>query len=214
MMLRTLEEKVDPRHAALIIVDVQNDFCSSEGAREKEGKSRAHVQAMMPNLHRLLAHARQVQMPVFHVVLEATPHVQAEAWLEQRQRTGHALVCADEWGAALYELEAQPGEIVVTKHRYSGFVGTNLELILRSKGIKSVLMAGVATSVCVESTGRDAFMRDFYVVLVEDCCGSVDARTHANAVEHFDHYFGIVVKADDVIAAWQRLREPAQVAAS
>ncbi|MBI4491448.1 MAG: cysteine hydrolase [Chloroflexi bacterium] len=213
-MLRTLEEQVDPRHAALVIVDVQNDYCSSEGARQREGKNRAHVHAMMPNLHRLLAHARQVQMPIIFVRMKAPPHAQSEARVEQRQRTGTALVCADEWGAAFYELEPQPGEIVVTKHRYSGFVGTNLDLILRSKGIKSLLMAGVATSVCVESTARDAFMLDYYVVLVEDCCGSSDARTHANAIEHFDHYFGVVTRADEVIAAWERLRAPAQAAVS
>ena len=102
----------------------------------------------------------------------------------------------------------QPGshEFVVTKHRYSGFVGTELDLVLRSNDIRTVVMTGEATNVCVESTARDAFMRDYRVAFVSDCTASTVQAAHDATLFTMDRHFGTVLSGEDVIGAWDASR--------
>jgi ureidoacrylate peracid hydrolase len=93
---------------------------------------------------------------------------------------------------------------VVTKHRYSAFVGTDLEQVLRALGRRSVIMTGEATNVCVESTARDAYMRDFFVAFTSDCTASTSQDAHEATLYTMGKHFGEVVTSDEVIAAWQR----------
>ena len=126
---------------------------------------------------------------------------------EQRRRTrpGTDLICqAGSWGAEFYRVEPDADEPIVLKHRYSGFVDTNLELILRSRGIKTLVVTGVATNVCVESTARDAYMRDYYVVLVDDCSATYDPAKHAATLANIADHFGVVVRSDEIFDAWRR----------
>ncbi len=95
------------------------------------------------------------------------------------------------------------GEPIVVKHRYSAFIDTDLDLILRSRGIQSLVMTGVATNVCVESTARDGYMRDYHIVFVDDCSACYDAAKHAATLRHITDHFGVVVQAADIIATWQ-----------
>ena len=94
-------------------------------------------------------------------------------------------------GAEFYRVEPEAGEPVVVEHRYSAFVDTGLELILRSRGIRSVVLIGVATNVCVESTARDAYRRDYCVTLADDCSATYDAK-HAATLHNLDDHFGVV----------------------
>lgn len=94
-------------------------------------------------------------------------------------------------------------EIIIRKHRYSGFVNTELDLILRSRGIQTVVMTGVATNVCVESTARDAFMRDYFVVLLQDCCATYSKEEQEATLKNIDTYFGEVVSSKELAALWE-----------
>ena len=128
----------------------------------------------------------------------------AEQWM--RKRPNAQLICLEgSWGAEFYRVEPEAGEPVVIKHRYSAFVDTDLELILRSRGIKTLVLCGVASNVCVESTARDGYMRDYYIVLVDDCSAAYDPAKHAATLSNIAHHFGVVVTADEVIDAWQRV---------
>jgi ureidoacrylate peracid hydrolase len=98
----------------------------------------------------------------------------------------------------------QPGVPVVKKHRYSGFVDTELDLVLRSSDIASLIMTGIATSGCVEATARDGFMRDYYVVLVEDCCGSYSSVLHEGTLQNISEAYGIVAQSDAIMSEWER----------
>ncbi|MFC2018953.1 cysteine hydrolase family protein, partial [Chloroflexota bacterium] len=91
-----------------------------------------------------------------------------------------------------------------TKHRYSAFIDTDLDLILRSQGIKTVIMTGVATNVCVESTARDASMKDYYVVFVKDCAASFTMRDHNATLRTMGTLFGTVASSQEVMGAWER----------
>ena len=93
---------------------------------------------------------------------------------------------------------------MVSKFRYDGFLGTNLEYLLRARDIRTVVVAGATTNVCVESTARAAHMRDFHLFVVRDCCASPEADLHVATLANIDRYFGRVVVAEDVETWWGR----------
>lgn len=204
-----LESKVDPQGCALVIIDVQNDYCHDDGALSRFGRHVTVIRHMVPRLKEVLAKARQTQVPVVHVRMANNELTKSNAYLEHRSRRsgGNRQVCQEgTWGADFYEIEPRPGEPVVTKNRYSAFVNTNFETILRAKGIKTVILAGVTTDVCVESTARDAFMRDYHVLFLSDCTGVDDPAVQQAALERIDRYFGHVVSSEDVVQAWDHWR--------
>jgi len=104
-----------------------------------------------------------------------------------------------------------PGECIVTKHRYSGFINTDLDLILRAQGIQTLIMTGTATNVCVESTARDGFMLDYYIVFLGDCTGTGDRNLHEATLQNISGAFGVVCNSTDVSAHWATVPEPVAV---
>ncbi len=113
---------------------------------------------------------------------------------------------AESWGAEFYRVSPLRNEFVVTKHRFSGFFGTDLDLVLRSRGIETLLLCGVATNVCVETTVRDAFNLDYNVILVEDCCGPFALDEHAATLTNISKYFGIVSDSKTLTEVLKRLK--------
>jgi ureidoacrylate peracid hydrolase len=209
-VLTTLAEKVDPENAALVVVDVQNDFCADEGTMARIGRPVATVQRMVPVLAGLIDEARAVGVPVVFVQYGHTAATESEVHLEQRARgRADAVICrAGSWGADFYGVAPEPGEVVVQKHRYSAFVGTDLDLILRSTRRRSLIMTGIATNGCVEATARDGFMHDYYIVLVDDCCSCFSAELHQATLQNIRDAYGVVTTADEVAATWARMRDP------
>ena len=207
-----LAEWVDPSTSALLVVDVQNDFCHSEGVFGKRGIDMGSIQDIFPRLQRLMEEARGVGVPVvlFQVTHSADCDWTAYHRLE-RLKFGSAdlgpdydlLVVDGSWGADLCEgFEPKPGDILVKKNRYGGFTGTNLDLILRSQGVKTLILTGVATNVCVESTAREGFMLNYNVVLVDDACATTSREEHEGTLLNCRNYFGRVATVDEVVAAW------------
>jgi ureidoacrylate peracid hydrolase len=212
-LLVTLEQKVAPAHTALVVVDVQNDFCAPGGMMEKEGNDLAAVQEMAAALPRLIAEARSAGALVVFVrnVYSTEPNSYlSDVWLEQatRRRNGSYTlwpVCAPgSWEADFYgEVRPLPGEPVITKHRFSAFHNTDLETVLRARSIRTVVLAGVATNVCVETTAREAFVRDYYVVLLSDGTATYSRSGHDATLNVVDQFFGQVARIDDVAGAWR-----------
>ena len=214
----TLAEHVDPGRAALIVVDMQNDFCDSNGALARAGSDPSLIQAMAPRLLRLLDAARQVGLPIVHVRTEHSPWTDSEAWIGRHHGQRRTVCFPGSWGAEFApgfeprsDASREPGshEYVVTKHRYSGFVGTDLDLVLRSHAIRGVIMTGEATNVCVESTARDAFMRDYPVVLVSDCTAAALEAAHEATLYTMGKHFATLATSDEVIRAWSGARDQA-----
>ena len=202
----SLEEKVDPSRAALLVIDVQNDFCSPEGYWGKVKNDGSAVAEMMPRLHKLIAAARAAGTLVIFVQAIYDDHYLSNPWRERNVRrkleVGRCLTGT--WGADFFEVNPIEGDLVVIKHRYSAFIGTELDIILNSRGIETVVLAGVATNICVESTARDGFMLDYYVVAVGDCAAAKTPAAHEASLASIADGFGIVAKADEVIAAWAK----------
>ena len=114
--------------------------------------------------------------------------------------------CApDSWGADFYQVTPTADEPVITKYRYSGFSDTNLDLVLRSKGVSSLIMTGVASNNCVECTARDGFMRDYYIVFVDDCTAATNQAIHAATLANMDSLFGVVVQSQQILEEWRAI---------
>ena len=101
------------------------------------------------------------------------------------------------------------GALVDGRRRLPLMVGTDLLALLKERGIRSLLLSGVATDTCVESAGRDAYFRDYYVTLVEDCCGAASEDDHRSALKRFHRDYGPIVTSDAVMAAWRERRQTA-----
>lgn len=211
-LLATLEEKVAPAHTALLVIDMQNDFCAMGGLVSRDGRDISPAQAMAKRLPALLDAARAAGvLMVFvrcHYTAEGNPYL-SDVWLEQaaRERNGGYTsipVCRDgEWEGDWYEgVRPQPGDVVVTKHRYDAFQGTDLDLVLRSHGIRTLVLTGVVTNVCVETTARAGFVRDYYIALVEDGCAAYVREDHEQTLRNIRRFFGVTPSSAELCAIW------------
>ena len=204
-MVRTMAEKLDPRQAALVIVDVQNDFCAPQGAAGLRGKDLSGVAGMASSLERLLGEARRVGLPVIFIRTEHGPWTNSTTWLGRDKTPEEKRVptCVEgTWGCDFYVVAPREGERVVVKHRYSAFIGTDLDLILRARGIRTLLVCGVATNVCVESTARDGYMLDYEILFLSDCSAAYSTEAHEATLRNMADHFGDVVDVPTVTAAW------------
>lgn len=215
-MLTTIEQKIDPRWAALIVVDMQNDFCAVGGAFDRSGVDvRAH-QAIAPAIVRLAAGARAVSVPVIFVKnIYNTPGgwYLSDVVLEQARRSfgGKYLsipMCErDSFGGDFYgDVRPIEEDIVVVKHRFSAFMNTDLDLVLRSRQIRTVILTGVATNICVESTAREAFFHDYYVVVAEDGVATWIPELHEASLKNIRYGFGEGRQSAELLATWKVVR--------
>jgi nicotinamidase-related amidase len=177
LVCESLAEVVDPRRAALLVVDVQNDYCAPGGALDSEGGDISMTQAVVPKVIEMVDAARRHGVKVVWIQQTWLPGGASDspAWIYMKQRNGiHLDRCVDgTWGQQFVDgLQPEGDEPIVKKHRSSGFVGTNLDLILRSHRIETTIVIGVMSEGCVESTARDAAFYDYYVVLTPDCMAS------------------------------------------
>ena len=208
-------ERVDPRSTALVVVDVQNDFCHPEGVFGKLGHDLSVMPPMAARLRELVAAARRRSMLIVWVRATYDSVVTSEVLAETyNRRDFHESQCLEgSWGADWYDgvsPQDAPNEVVVTKHRFSPFWDTPIDLYLRSNGIRSVVVTGVVTSGCVESTLRDAFFSDYYVVVAADCVAEASQERHEYALRKMGQAFGVVSPAADIIQAWDNSRENAR----
>ena len=178
---------VEASHTAVIVVDMQNDFGAEGGMFDRAGIPISGIQAVVAPTARVLAAARGAGIQIVYLKMQFEPDLSnaggpdAPTFVIHRRlgvgdpvqapdgREGRILI-KDTWNTdILPALAPQDGDIVVSKHRFSGFFETNLDAILRERGITSLIFTGCTTSVCVESTLRDAFFRDYRCLLLEDC---------------------------------------------
>jgi ureidoacrylate peracid hydrolase len=212
-LLFSLAEKVAPGHAAILVIDMLNDFCAEQGMGEREGFDISAVQDMARRLPAFLDAARTAGVQVIfvrNVYSSKGNKYLSDAWLEQaaRKRNGSYTlypVCGEgEWGGEYYGgLAPQAGDLEVIKHRFDAFHNTDLDLILRGRGAKCVILTGCLTNVCVETTARDAFMRDYYVVVASDGTAAYTDLDHDQALNNIDRFFGEAAGIADISRAWQ-----------
>jgi nicotinamidase-related amidase len=203
-----LSEIVDPSHTALLIIDMQRDFCCADGSFDRLGVDLSMYPPVIDRIGELLEGARQSGvLPVFiqmTVLPNRASESPAQIRFNLRLHDGHHeqaeplayTVDGSDGQKFVPGLEPRDGELVVKKYRSSAFWGTNLALLLRSNGIKSVVVSGCTTEGCVESTARDAMFSDYYVVLATDAVGSDDRKQHDASMYLMAHRFDLATSED------------------
>ena len=223
-VLVSLADQVRPAHTALLVVDVQNDFVHPDGWVMRRGVrdfgDSATIPAAMEAMGALLSAARAHDLVTVLIrMIGDVRYLSLAMQAQYRRLHGEAqppCVIDGTWGAELHEdflAVPRPREFVVDKQKYSAFAGTRLDTILRMHAIKTVVVCGVATSGCVESTVRDALFADYYVVTAGDGCADYDPDRHRASLRKLDLSFGYVVPARDVVECWGAAPPPAGVPA-
>jgi nicotinamidase-related amidase len=213
-VLTEIEELVEPSHTALIVIDMQRDFIEPDGLFGSLGIDLSMYAESRPRLAALLAAARKVGTAVMHLQNTALPDRKSDSPAQIRFNLRMHKDARRNQPPLRYTIPGTPGhefapdfipredELVVRKYRSSGFWGTNLAMLLRSNGIKTVVVGGCTTEGCVESTARDAMFNDFYVVIAQDCVASDDKAQHDASMLLMRHRFDMASGAE-IQRIWQ-----------
>jgi nicotinamidase-related amidase len=182
---RRQDDVFDPARSALVLVDLQNDFCAAGGRADLRGRDLSGVQIIVPRIREMIQAARWAGCLVFFIQNTAYGDGRLSNDADRARRSsewGEAdpfITKAGTWGHQIIDdLQPQEGDFVVQKYRHSAFTGTNFEMMLRAKSRTSLFVAGVATHACVEATVRDALTRDYDIFLLEDCVAALEKPLH------------------------------------
>ncbi len=204
-VLSEFSERLNPEHTAVIVIDMQNDFCAEGGHLHKSrgGDMSANL-PLAKRIMSLVEAAREAGAMVIWIKANYEPrYLSGQALLKRQQNQTEGICCeGGTWGWDFYEVEARADEWVIEKHTYSGFAGTELDRVLRFNQIKSLVFTGVATNVCVESTLRDGYFAGYYIFMPEDCVGSAARDLHEATIMNVRGLLGDVAPSGEIIKAW------------
>jgi nicotinamidase-related amidase len=173
---------IENRRSVLLLIDLQRAFCDSDGSMAAQGRPIEAMSEAARQCQALAQIARRHGTPVIWTRMMFAPDY-SDGGMLTRLRPGLPRIGALRRGEPDVELSAHVGaqtdDVIVDKPRYSALIGTNLTDVLQEKRIGRVVIGGVTTSMCVESTARDLAQRDFEVAVIEEACGDFDAARHA-----------------------------------
>jgi ureidoacrylate peracid hydrolase len=178
---------IDASKTAVLVVDMQNDFGATGGMFDRAGIDIRLIQRVIGPIERVLREARAAGVLVVYIKMEHQPDLSDTGptdgayWLKNRffsigtavrapDGSASRILIKDSWNTEILKaLAPEPDDVVISKHRYSGFYQTELDDTLKARGIKHLVVTGCTTSVCVESTVRDAAFRDYSCIVLGDC---------------------------------------------
>jgi nicotinamidase-related amidase len=199
---------IAPNRTAVLVVDMQVDFASPDGVLGAF-IDMGVVKPALAAAEKLVADARAAGTPVVFVGLWTMPETDSAAWNERLRRRGGnpdvdaALCRAGQAGSEFYGPQPVSGEQVVRKTRYSGFVGTDLDQRLRAMGVDTLVVAGLTTECCVDSTVRDAFDLDYHVFVAADACAAYEVDLHEASLKVMELNSAILTDTAAIADAWK-----------
>ncbi len=220
--MRTVELQAEPAslqldldRTALIVVDMQNGFASPGGMLDLAGIDVGPARDVVANARMVCEAARRAELPVVYLTIGYPPDLStaggpdspnpqkelALCLMRERPELRGKLLTFGTWDFQIVdELAPLAGDTVIVKSRYSGFHGTDLDSVLRSRGIRNLLMVGIASNVCVESTIREAYFLEYWPVMVADAtmpAGS--AEIQRATIYNVQTFFGWVASSEDLV---------------
>jgi nicotinamidase-related amidase len=191
----SLASLVAPQHTAVLVVDVQPMFTAMPLSPP--------LPEVLPRLRRFLDAARNAGVPrvfIRHIIPEER---WTEVWQDQHGDGAKAALAPDSPLITFDPaFEPEPDDLTVVKQRYSGFVGTELAELLNERGIRTVVLVGLTTDICVSSTARDAFHHEFHTVTLSDCTAEQTLERHEAGLASLAACFGRVCTSAEVLDTW------------
>lgn len=185
-------EPLDPKTTALVVIDLQKGIASSHRTLAPYT-----AEAVVENAAKLAKACRAAGSPVFLVHVEPSPatalHPPADASMTRRGEM------PKDWAQFVEEMEPQAGDVVITKQQWGAFYGTDLDLQLRRRGIRTIVLCGIATSIGVESTARFAYEYGYAQVFAEDAMTSMSEEEHRVSVERIFKRMGLVRTSAEIV---------------
>jgi ureidoacrylate peracid hydrolase len=198
--------RLDTHRTALLVVDMQNAFCHPEGSLAKLGKDVSMCVAAVAPCRRLVDTAHAANVPVIYTRIVYRRDYRDRGIIphEKRPMLKDVATCvAGTWDAALVdEFVPRPEDFVLDKNRPSAFFNAPTDTYLRNLGIETLVVCGVTTSMCVESTVRDAGQMDYRTFVVRDATGELTKERHDASLVSMDYSFAHLVNTADVLKAW------------
>jgi nicotinamidase-related amidase len=184
--------------ACLLVIDMQNEFLAEDGAVFFH-----YAQGIVPNIKHLLRVFRGAARPVIftrhqHENPSVDGGMTAEWWPDIK--LGKSLIKGTKGVEIFPALKPRKNERIIPKHRYSAFYNTDLEIVLRGMGVTDLVISGVLTNCCCESTARDAFFRDFRVFFLADATAASEPEFHMASLKNLAYAFAYVTTTDGIIA--------------
>lgn len=177
---------------ALLVIDMQNGFCHPDGSFPRIGMGLEGADEAVRNATAAVTQARQAGLPVIftrHLYRPGRPDEGAALVRNSPALAGVDGLAAGTWDAEVVdELKCTASDLIVDKVRFDAFQWTSLEPLLRGLGVTGLVICGVVTNICVETTARSAFMRDYPVTLLADCCAAKTRRLHDISIEVLSAY--------------------------
>jgi ureidoacrylate peracid hydrolase len=194
-------EALEPKHTALVIIDMQNDFAHPKGHHALAGEDVGAITEIVPKIDALVAIARACGVMCIWIKnttlaggLNKSP---ASLSLESKRGYDSHFTLSGTWGHELTApLHPQPNEPVIEKPRSDSYIGTPLDLILRSNDIRTLVHCGCVTEGCVESTVRSSAHHDYYTYVVRDCVASLAISRHEASLANMDHRYNMLELSD------------------
>ncbi len=187
------ELSIDPKSTALVLIDLQNGITSRVTA--------PHASADVISRAVRLADAFRARGSTVVLVRVAFAPDGSDRLKMPTDETMPPMTLAPDWSEIRAELGPKSGDIVVTKHQWGAFYGTEMDLHLRRRGIKTIVIGGISTNFGVESTARDAYERAFALVFAEDAMAAMSADAHNFAVTTIFPRLGLVRSTADILQA-------------
>lgn len=194
---------VNADQAALVAIDLQRAFCAADGSVGRQGRDVSACMAVLPACASLIDAFRRASRPVIWTQMGFAADYADAGLLVSELRPGIAAAGGLRWGSDDVDLllEPRPGEPVLRKARFSAFHRTRLWELLDRQSIRELVLVGVTTSMCVETTAREAGQRDLRLFVPRDAVADFDPEVHAASLDRIAYGFGHVVTTSDVLAA-------------